>query len=298
MILNIDKRPVKIISVFDGSYNIDNYGVSYWWRQEESAINTLISNITSYYDIGYRRFFLYLPTGNAPASSGNFSSSIWNPMESWKKNGLLNEFKSFWQEKKEEGCSLGIMCGYDIPDDYDLDKVEIGYPSTVEDRNIFDNNPFHTPSIDKNEDLSYIRNNWINWINIGLNEILFIESNKKYSYYNLLDISNVFNLRKIKTHSNFFVYNHESVNSYLLPVTGYYKNYKQVLEESKITSLSSIFKNTEIGVIIEDDDDLNEQEIYNMNIKENITIWTFDNGTYDGIIQNLIKYKYGSNSIQ
>lgn len=300
MIFSKDRRPSKIISLVDNNYDLNKYGISYWWLQEDSAIDSLISKINSYYDIGYRRFFLYFPTGNAPINSGTNSSSIWNPMEEWKKEDLKTTFKEFWKEKALLECSFGIMCGADIPNDYDLSTAELGLVTDIRDQGIFQNRKYHKPNINNVQDLIYIRDNFKEWINIGLKEIVFIDSSIGNSYSNILDINNIFGLRKIKVHANPFLIQEsfytDDNRSSLLPFVGFYKDYISIKEENKSVFSEKMNENSEISIIIESDDNLSKQQIFDLNNK-NISIWTFDTDSYDSIIEDLITYKYSKNKI-
>lgn len=166
MIGTVDRRAVKVIDVYNGQFDENPYGLVSWWVNEDAAIDTLIDRVDAAYESGFRRFFINKPAGNVSSFDGISNASIWLTMEDWKREQLLDRFKTYWETYRKRDCTLGLITGFLIPDHYNPEIVGHGGGSHVLDMKL-------------REDVEFNKANLQNWIKIGVREIVVENVNEK-----------------------------------------------------------------------------------------------------------------------
>lgn len=136
-----DRRPMVIISMFNGSYNLNPYGLGAGWYQVDSngdyidaisgrdpvtgdpiagsngvpdAFDNVLFKLNVNYDKGFRRFFFYMPAGASPvvnqsgATVNVFEFSQYWTMEQWRREGFWDYIKPWIDEKAAAGDPVSM----------------------------------------------------------------------------------------------------------------------------------------------------------------------------------------------
>lgn len=279
---NKDFRPIKFYDMFDGSYSESNkLGISSWWNSLDS-VNVLLSKMKNDYSEGFRRFCFYLPAGTI--NGGLINPNHWHSLSEEKKQNL-KDILSPWIKSKDD-IEVILYSGICI-DDYSYDFINYYVGENV-----------RIPNIKSNKDLSYLSENFAEWISLGVSSFIFdthdydIKSGKSlidlHKYYYAVGINVRYSPIKILNKS-------------------FSKNITQygVLDSYNVlskTSLSFNVDNSEIISLLEKNDSFILSDIENL-CKKGICIGTFGSWVdshlfkiYDNFILPLISEDEESSS--
>lgn len=146
-----DRRPIIVISMFNGSYNLNPYGLGAGWygldengnvKDEISgrdpvtgspiagangvpdAFDNVLFQLNHNYDKGFRRFLFRMPAGSSPVVNQNgesvnaFEFSQYWTMEEWRRQGFWNYIKPWIDGKAAVGdpVSMELYMGSSLHD--------------------------------------------------------------------------------------------------------------------------------------------------------------------------------------
>lgn len=116
-----DHRPVMMLPLYNGSFELNPRGLSWGWYHPESeisysppnanytqALSLTIGRLDSEYAAGWRRFMLYLPAGGEQGHK--FSGHQWTALLPWMQHLFQNDLK-VWIAAHPE-ATVGIYTGW------------------------------------------------------------------------------------------------------------------------------------------------------------------------------------------
>ena len=147
---HIDRRPIAAINTYGAVYNKTPTGQGEWFYNEGGVTRLIEDRVLPLFEIGYRRFIVWLPAGSQRQKL--MASSQWQPQPEYRKKEWYEVFKPWLAS--QPNIDFGIYGGFLIDDPYSLEMNEdrLRVPTTTNELN-----------------REWFRLSWSNWIELGMN---------------------------------------------------------------------------------------------------------------------------------
>lgn len=180
-----DRRPVGVITLSNGSYELNSEGMTTWWHAGGTpkdngiqggianngvpdAFDELLRRMNDLYNLGFRRIQLRLPAGNVSEASGFADSSQYWPMAAWRRDGFRDYVATWIKAKAAIGdpVSLSIYAGYKV-----TDPCSLGMKDS------------YLPDFSRSGDVCVFYQNIKPWMDLGITEYWFDNSSPYWPMY-------------------------------------------------------------------------------------------------------------------
>ncbi len=267
----VNRNPGRIYLLWNDRYlsNNSQYGdFADFWKKVDS-VDLLLQKMNKDYDLGYRRFILWLPGGGIKDQIA--SPNQWLTIVESKRNDLAEKLNS-WLSSHDDS-SLGVYAGALI----NPDISRLTAHSVIPESSVFYdvNNPLH---------MEYFRQNWGSWLNdIGIDSLFFHYGSNDLYKDKMIELSNVLWTFGIKASGvGLPIDSNENPDNY------YIQEIPWIIKYDDFTSLMGnnnwLFNtsNTEIGVILTPDMSISKKDIDEAIIR-GLVLWAIE-GWYDSYI--------------